>query len=352
MFYLISDEDLEQPLQCIPNYDLKNIHTVMDGNKFAQLLNEAGYDPKEIEFIHNGFTRGFPLEYHGPKNRRLKSCNMPLRCGSKVQLWNKMIKEVNLKRFAGPFKSVPFKYFVQSPAGLVPKHDPDENDSPGSKNGNQENNSSKYKNQATHLIFNLSWRKGTSINDYTPCELCTFKYKDLDKAVQMCLEVLGSEQNKQHKCFLAKTDIKSAFRHLPIRPEDWCWLVLMARHPVTNKKYYFADKLTPFGSSVSCRHSQRVSNGLEAVFWHRTNHKSNNYLGDFLFASFIQQLCNDLVREFIQICIEIKLPISEDKTEWVTEFIIFLGMLLNTRDRLILIPLEKKIKAVSALNGL
>lgn len=41
----------------------------------------------------------------------------------------------------------------------------------------------------------------------------------------------------------------SLYRHIPIRREDWCWLVMMAIHPVSGEKFYFFDKALPFGSS-------------------------------------------------------------------------------------------------------
>ena len=37
----------------------------------------------------------------------------------------KMMKEVRFKSFAGPFKQILFKYFIQSPVGLVPKQTPE-----------------------------------------------------------------------------------------------------------------------------------------------------------------------------------------------------------------------------------
>ena len=150
---------------------------------------------------------------------------MPLRCGSKIQLWNKMVKEANLKRFTGPFPSIPFTNYVQSPVNLVPKK--------------LEDNS-----KETHLVFNLSWPKGMSANDYTPKELCSVKYKDLDHVVQLCVDT--PDNGSTGKCYMVKTDIKSAFRHLPIRPQDWPWLVMMVRHSVTNEKFYFIGKSTPF----------------------------------------------------------------------------------------------------------
>ena len=282
-------------MECIHNKDLTNIFTVVNGNCFAQLLKEAGVECEEIEFLHNGFTKGFDLCYRGPLDRRDKSNNMLLRCGSQTDFWNKMVKEVNLKGFAGPFKSIPFDTYVQSPVGLVPKHN--------SSNHNEVNSQGQHKvstitqinkKQETRLIFNLSWPTRESINNYTPKELCPVKYKDLDKAVQLCLEIMALEANKDKKCYLAKTNIKLAFRHLLIRPEGWRWLVLMARHPVTNEKFYFTNKSLQFGSSISCSHFQWVSNGLEAIFRHRTNLRANNYLDNFclqhIFSIFVISL--------------------------------------------------------------
>ena len=180
---------------------------------------------------------------------------------------------------------------MKSPVGLVPKA---EAAKPSEKTSRTQHDKSKMQHQETRLVFNLSWLPGTSINDYTPRELCTVKYKDLNNAVQLCLEILNDKCNTDNKCYLAKTDIKSAFRHLPIRPQDWRWLVLMARHPISNEKYYFIDKVMPFGSGISCANFQRVSDGLQAIFQHGASHKANNYLDDFLFATYLYNLCNQL----------------------------------------------------------
>ena len=77
------------------------------------LLTQSGYDSNEIEFLRCGFTDGFDIGYEGPTDRRSVSDNIPFTVGDKVVLWNKVMKEVKLKRVAGPFKEVPFKNFIQ-----------------------------------------------------------------------------------------------------------------------------------------------------------------------------------------------------------------------------------------------
>ena len=113
------------------------------------------------------------------------------------------MKEVELHRFAGPFEHIPFREYVQNPAGLVAKA-----------------------NGQTRLIFHLSYdfHDYKSINHYTPKEQCLVKYRDFDQAVRLCT-------NAGRGAYMAKSDMKSAFRHLPIRPIDRKWLVMKANNP-------------------------------------------------------------------------------------------------------------------------
>ena len=129
--------------------------------------------------------------------------------GSKQELWDKVVTEVRLGRFAGPFTALPFKDFIQSPLGLVPKSNGD-----------------------TRLIFHLSYpRDGRSVNSEMPKKYCTVKYKDLDYAVKMCMR-------EGRGCFLAKSGMLSAFRHSPIKRGEWMLLVMMAVNPQDHTKYY------------------------------------------------------------------------------------------------------------------
>ena len=93
----------------------------MKNDVFADMLKQSGYDKSESEFIINGFTHGFPIHYNGPVNHRDTSNNLPLKCGTAFDLWEKVMKEVSQKHFAGPFDTIPFDTYVQSPIGLINK---------------------------------------------------------------------------------------------------------------------------------------------------------------------------------------------------------------------------------------
>ena len=173
------------------NFDLENVISPVKVEVLQQLLRETNYNNKEIEFLVDGFTNGFDIGYRGDMNVKRRSPNLKLRVGSQVVPWNKIMKEVGLGRYAGPFAedAIPFKYYIQSPVGLVPK------------DGGRD----------TRLIFHLSFpRSGSSVNSETPREMTKVTYCDFADAIKLCLKA------GKH-CKLSKSDMKSAFRNLGIK---------------------------------------------------------------------------------------------------------------------------------------
>ena len=158
------------------------------------------------------------------------------------------MKEVALKRFAGPYEEIPFDQYIQSPVGLVPKA------------GNK-----------TRLIFHLLYdfsEEFKSVNFYTLKERCTVKYRDLDHAVQQSLKLIQMARKQgidaeKIQIWYGKSDLESAFRVLSLRKQILWVLVIAAEHPKTGKKFFFIDKCLPFGHQISCALYQRFSND-----WH------------------------------------------------------------------------------------
>ena len=161
------------------NYNLTDIVTPIDCEMLTDLLIESSYDPTEIQFLKEGFTNGFDIGYNGPKHRKSRANNLPFHIGNPTILWNKLMKEVKLKRVAGPFLTVPYQNYIQSPIGLVPK----------------------VSGLQTRLIFHLSYNfddGNGSVNHHTPRHKCTVTYKDLDHAVASCLRVKKAGQNRKN----------------------------------------------------------------------------------------------------------------------------------------------------------
>ena len=310
---------LDQP----SNFDLNNIFTPVNAQALDQLLRETGYPDKDRRFLVNGFNLGFDLGYRGPEDVHITSPNLKFVIGDERILWSKVMDEVKAKRFAGPFENIPFKQYIQSPIGLVPK------------DGGRK----------TRLIFHLSYPKNgeTSVNFHTPEHLCSVKYKDFDDAVQLCI-------NQDKNCKAGKSDFSAAFRHLPIDPFFWKFLLMKAKNPSNSKWYYFVDKCLPFGSSRSCALFQKFSNAIAHIMRIKTKFDNVNYLDDFFFVAFCMALCNGQINEFIAVCRRINFPISLDKTFWGSTRIVFLGLLIDTVTQRVCIPLDKLQTAKNLIN--
>ena len=115
------------------------------------------------------------------------------------------MNEVKEKRVAGPFAQIPFNNYVQSPIGLVPKA--------GGK---------------TRLIFHLSYdfsnSNNPSVNSCTPKDYCSVKYNDLDHAIKNSFRW----RNDFGQIFYSKTNLKSAFKILPLKVRCYHWLIMKA----------------------------------------------------------------------------------------------------------------------------
>ena len=72
-------------MQSCHNYDLENIVTLLNIDRFATLLKEMEYDAEESEFLIDGFTNGFDIGYQGPQEHKSQAENIPLTVGSREE---------------------------------------------------------------------------------------------------------------------------------------------------------------------------------------------------------------------------------------------------------------------------
>ena len=309
---------------------MENIVTPIKVDRYAELLKVSGFDPDKAKYLVDGFTNGFDIGYRGPEIRQNYSENIPLHIGTKTEMWNKMMKEVKMKRYAGPYEHIPFDNFIQSPIGLVPKA------------GNQ-----------TRLIFHLSFNFSEdqkSVNHHTPKEFCTVKYRDLDFAISQCLNIMQAK-HFTGEIFYSKSDLKSAFRILPLKIAQIRWLCMKCEDPKSKKVMYFIDKNLPFGSSVSCSQFQKFSDSLKHLSDYINGRFAvKNYLDDFLFISDRKEQCDQMVRNFLDLCDFVGCPVALEKTEWSTQQIVFLGILLDGQRKCLALPVEKVNKVRNLIN--
>ena len=272
-----------------------------------------GYSPKLSEYLFKGFSEGFRLHnfkfYPIDSDKTLKSAS------SRPEIVDKKLqKELQSNRLLGPFKQSPFKTHVISPLGLVPKKDPGE----------------------FRVIHHLSYPSGKSINDGIPREFATVHYTTISDAIKHIVS-FGND------CYLAKSDIKAAFRIIPIHPMDY-HLLGMKWHGL----YYF-DKCLPMGASSSCSIFERFSTFLEWIIQQKIgNAKVIHVLDDFLFIARSEFECQRALDIFLKVMSDIGVPIAPEKTFKPTKYIQFLGVDLDTQNMLACLP-EEKVKKFSDL---
>ena len=132
-------------------------------------------------------------------------------------------------RIAGPFSAPPFEHFVVSPLGVVPKSEV-----------------GKYR-----VIHDLSFPKQHSVNDLIPPENSNVQYESIDNITTL-LNQFGQDS------LMAKTDIKDAFRIIPIHPDDYKFLGFSWHGSImTNVSQWVQAVLVKF-----LKPSVRVFNGL------------------------------------------------------------------------------------------
>jgi Reverse transcriptase (RNA-dependent DNA polymerase) len=195
----------DHPITSIP------IRTPLNASVWAEYLHSYP-DSEQAAAIIDGIRHGIRVHYRGPRSRPQFCRNLPSAIEHPEAITGDIEREVAAGRIAGPFDTLPCNHLKCSPLGAVPKK-----------------NSSKIR-----RIHHLSWPRGHSVNDCIddlPVELSRF-----DDALRM-VRTLGKG------CQLLKIDIESAYRHIPIHPDD--------RHLLGmrwNGKFY-VDLCLPFGLS-------------------------------------------------------------------------------------------------------
>ncbi|KAL0152549.1 hypothetical protein M9458_052272, partial [Cirrhinus mrigala] len=169
----------------------------------------------------------------------------------------------------------------------------------------------------------------TSINSLIPLEEFSLHYHNVDQAITLIKEA-------GRGAWLAKVDITSAFKVMPIHPDFWHLFGIRWKN-----KFYFAVHLT-FG----CRSSPKIFDTLsEAICWILSNNYNIPYLihllDDFLIISPPDSVPAAHLLTTQKLFSELGIPLAQDKTEGPSTSIEFLGINLDSQKFLASLPKEK-----------
>ena len=239
-------------------------------------------DPAIRDYILSGIAHGFHVGYSN-SGKLLRSSNRNLKSASlhKEVIDKYLAKEVALNRVAGPFPIPPIHGLHISPFGVIPKRG-----QPGQ----------------WRLILDLSSPRGYSVNDGIPKDPYSLHYTSVDDAIRILLQLGPGE-------LMAKFDVESAYRNMPIHHEDRYLLGMSWRNQ------YYIDLTLPFG----LRSAPYVFNSIAtAVEWILHNNYDVrfilHYLDDFLtMAPANSRECYDNVTRARALFNRLGLPLHPDK---------------------------------------
>ncbi len=125
---------------------------------------------------------------------------------------------------------------------------------------------------------------------------------------------------------MAKSDIKGAFRIIPLHPSQYHLMGFKWE----NKDYY--DKNLAMGLSSSCQIFETTSDAV--VFILNTKYKVTDVvkiLDDFLFVQLSKDSCLRNLNSFLELCKILGIPVAMEKTSDIPiQIIVFLGILLDS----------------------
>ncbi|KAJ1146364.1 hypothetical protein NDU88_012641 [Pleurodeles waltl] len=274
-----------------------------------KLANEY-HNKKDADLLVNGFEDDFPIPVEGTiiggNGSNLKSARE-----HPEVVQQKINKELRLGRVEGPLPLPLPQDLIISPQGVVPKRV-----------------AGQYR-----LIHHLSFPEGTSVNDNIPPEACSVGYATVDDAIDM-IKATG------RGALLAKDEVESAFRLLPVHPDSFYLLGFQHNNDV------YIDKAMPVGCSIACAYYGQFSTFLEwALHKRHPVGGKMHYLDDFLFVGKPDtDECANLLMAFQKLAEEIGVPLAMDKTVGPSTSLVFLGIKLDIIAGTSKIPGNKRCK--------
>ena len=298
----------------IPFEDENEVLTPIKVDRLAFWL--EGYDVEKKSFLLEGFSNGFQVGFVGKTNN-----DIPKNLKSATQFPNLVSKhidkEIEAGRVIGPFDEPPFSQFQCSPVGLVEKKE-----------------KGSYR-----MIHHLSYPEGSSVNDQIDPEWSSVSYANIGDAIDLVINLCP-------KTFMAKTDVKSAFRTIPLHPST--------RHLFVfhwEGKYY-VDRCLQMGCSSSCQIFESLSTAVEWIAKSKLNIQMVHILDDFFIASVSQQVGSFQLQQFLNVCKDIGLPMAPEKTFWPSNVMSFVGFEIDTINQEVRLPLEKIQKCTEEITCL
>ena len=272
-------------------------------------------DQRFAAFLRRGLSEGFRIGFNSGSSLRSAKGNM----ASVLTNPETVSKYIDEEVAAGRLVPVLAPSGVQiSPIGIIPK-----SSQPG-----------KFR-----LIVDLSAPQGACVNEGVTSELCSLRYASVDKAVDL-IRQMGKG------CFMAKLDLQSAYRQVPVHPVDQPLLCIKI-----NQERVYADRALPFGLRSAPKLFTAVADGLSWALMCEGVRVFLHYLDDFFFCYHPPAaLCAAQLNSAITVCENLGFPVAPKKVEGPSTVLTFLGIEIDSTAQELRLPQPKlmRLKVVLA----
>ena len=290
-----------------PHSSLTDIVTPLQVEVWAAALAQHP-DSRFRSYILSGIQHGFRIGFRYASHFcRPSSRNMASALEHPHIIGNYLATECALGRTVGPLPLAFVPNIQISRFGVIPKKQ-----------------TGKWR-----LICDLSSPEGSSVNDGIPSEVCSLFYVKVDDAARAIL-ALGTG------ALLAKVDIKSAYRIVPVHPEDRHLLGMQWQGQA------FIECALPFGLRSVPKIFTAVADAAEWILTSFGIRNLCHYLDDYLLMGPPQsQICKYNLDLLLSTFFRLGIPIAEDKVEGPSTSLVFLGIEVDTVSGVLRLPAEK-----------
>ena len=278
-------------------------------NTTGALIPEAWHRnlPKEdssYEFIISGVEQGFRLVSEEFTGESVFMKNYNSATGKPRDAVEAQIKEELVN---GRYKKCTHTPTVVSALGAIPKPD----------------------SKAVRIIHDCSRPHGGALNDFAVAG--GFAFQSIQDAVDIT----------PPGAFLAKVDLKSAYRSVPVHPMDLELTGLSWTFKGDNEPTLMRDHRLPFGARLSPEIFNELSQAIRRMMHRRGFPGVVCYLDDFLCVGTSWEECNSTLMTLMDLLRELGFAINYNKVVDPARRLVFLGVEMDAEERVLRLPTDK-----------
>ena len=258
---------------------------------------------------------GSDIGYKGPDVGRL-SHNWPSAYQFATDVTSNVSENLSKGRVVGPWTDPPCNDFVASPLGAFARKGTGK----------------------VRVICDLSYPPGSSINDHIDKDSYSLSYITVDSVAELCMEY-------SEPPYVAKSDIRSAFTHCLVRPQDWPKLGFEWQG------LYYMYTHTPFGLRSSPYNYNLIADAVEFIALSRgAGPHLRHYLDDSVVIASNYSACKRKLEIFNETATLAGLEIQTDKCTDPSQTMEFLGIQIDTVNSTLSISQERLTEICDKLN--